>query len=270
MVRIGVVVFAAAMAVVGCSSKPQVVQPSQQGDRGESCQARNDCRQGLACLKNTCEENDFPISVKTKQCDLVECQTKADCCADFSVLAVCSSLKSQCDTGDAASCSQYALECECQKDCQDNRCLTVRACSTDIDCVGLFCGRHAATDATGICVDCRTSADCGAPLECVSGSCKPGCTKNDDCPLLQTCEGGRCTPTGCQSDRECYGFTGSPLAKCVATKCQVPCVHDGECDRFEVCRSGSCVFIGCETDDECRYLVPNPAQAGGNVTAVCR
>jgi hypothetical protein len=150
-------------------------------------------------------------------------------------------------------------------DCVQGKCAAVNTCTTDADCfsgLGNFC-------VNGTCASCRTDTDCGSNFQCVSGTCKTGCTKNEECPLLQTCEGGKCVESGCQSDRECIGVTKNRLAKCVDKKCSVACENDGECDVFEACQSGTCVFIGCETNDECRYLLDNFTPSS-NVTAVCQ
>jgi hypothetical protein len=150
-------------------------------------------------------------------------------------------------------------------DCVQGKCAAVNTCTTDADCfsgLGNFC-------VNGTCASCRTDTDCGSNFQCVSGTCKTGCTKNEECPLLQTCEGGKCVESGCQSDRECIGVTKNRLAKCVDKKCSVACENAGDCDVFVACQSGTCVFIGCETNDECRYLLDNFTPSS-NVTAVCQ
>lgn len=251
------------LAVVACSSNdPKLTAPAQQGGRGESCQARNDCRDGLACVANVCSQNDFPITVTAKQCDLIQCATKDDCCKTFTPSSTCDTYQQGCSAGDQVYCGYVQQYCTCQMDCRENRCVSVNSCSTDADCFGGVC-------VNGACVDCRADTDCSSNFKCVSGTCKAGCTKNEECNLLETCDGGQCVKSGCQSDRECIGFSGNKMAKCVDKKCAVPCENDAECGRFEVCESGSCVFIGCETNDECRYLTEN-FTPNSNVTAVCR
>ena len=42
------------LMMLGCDEEPQQVVPAQQGGRGESCQARNDCESGLACISGVC------------------------------------------------------------------------------------------------------------------------------------------------------------------------------------------------------------------------
>ena len=58
--------------IAGCSSEPEQVEPAAAGERWESCQARNDCAEGLACIENQCVQNDFPISVDAKHCYRVD------------------------------------------------------------------------------------------------------------------------------------------------------------------------------------------------------
>jgi hypothetical protein len=252
----------------GCSKSTQSIKPVEQGQRGESCQARNDCQSGLACIKNTCVQNDFPTAVSPKECDLIQCSTAADCCADFTMSSFCTSDKANCAAGDTFSCDEYTANCTCNQDCVSNKCVTSTTCQTSSDCFSA-----SSTCVNNKCVECAVDTDCQNTGDtCVSGKCTAGCKTSDECPLLQTCVSGACKATGCSSDRECYGYTKNPLAKCVDTKCIVPCENDGECDQFEACQSGACVFIGCETDDECRYLETNftPSTSATKVHAVCR
>src|SRR5204862_5076672 len=66
----------------GSSEKTQKTQPVALGQRGETCQARNDCSAGLACISGVCSKNDFDITVSAKHCDQVDCQGTADCCGN--------------------------------------------------------------------------------------------------------------------------------------------------------------------------------------------
>src|ERR1041384_8713958 len=73
---------AALLALGGCKTDAQKIQPDTRGKRGETCLARNDCDTGLACIGGVCAKNEFNISVAPKQCTRVECSEDADCCGD--------------------------------------------------------------------------------------------------------------------------------------------------------------------------------------------
>jgi hypothetical protein len=270
----------------GCGSGAgQTVEPAQKGGRGETCQARNDCSDGLACIGGICSKNDFPIAVTAKQCVSIQCVTKDDCCAALGVSSVCTSLKAACSGGDATSCTRYNTQCGCQQDCKDSKCVTAATtCATDTDC---FSGANRFCVA-GTCVSCKADLDCGGTRKCVDGTCKTGCTKNEECAFFNECQAGQCVPTGCKSDRECYGATGNPLAHCAPStmpmatgnQCSVPCEKDVECrssgttgvtgvGRFQKCSGGQCVFVGCDTSEECRYFL-GIMSSTTNVTAVCK
>jgi hypothetical protein len=228
--------MAVGIALAGCGGNGG-------GGRGESCNARNDCASGLACINHVCSQNDFNLSVDAKSCDIVECQTTMDCCANYHGPAPC------------------PLTCD-----NMNRCITMQTCMMDSDCfvVGL------AKCNMGTCVECVADMDChNANAKCVANKCNNGCTHNEECALFQSCQNGACMDTGCTSDRECYFATTNPLAKCANMKCTVPCENDAECGDFQACQSGNCVFVGCMTDEECRVYLKLTNDTSGR-KAVCR
>jgi len=277
------------LAAIGCSSSDtSKVQPADRGGRGESCQARNDCASGLACVNQRCTQNDFDIAVTAKQCDLIACQTDDDCCTD----TLCVSLKAQCAAGTQTACDNFDLECAaCKRETCDmttNRCVVSNTCTTNTDC-GL------GTCTAGKCVACTDDTQCSTGQKCQAGQCtKDECMDDSQCAAFNKCTAGKCVYTGCQSDRDCYFSTGNPLSKCaditpavaggVSKQCRTPCETDAECaggttnqqtgaitSTFQKCQAGACVFVGCDNDDQCReYLGLAQANPLSKTKAVCR
>lgn len=282
------------------------------GKRGESCRATNDCESGLSCISEICRESDLSLSYSAKECVVVQCQDAADCCADFEpgsgyTVAQCEMMKANCEmSGQQGApdggitfddCTYYASFCRCRQTCQeelcvpeagqyclvdrqcgsgtgqciDNRCV---ACSKDSDCSALGSLRPYCSE--GACVGCKTDAHCSGTTtagdRCVAGNCQSGCTKNEQCGLLEACEGGECVDVGCVSDRQCYFLTNDDKAACVDGECKVPCERDSECaGAFQVCENKECKFVGCETDEECRAALRLQGRPFGSLDrAECR
>ncbi|HVZ31642.1 MAG TPA: hypothetical protein VG963_04405, partial [Polyangiaceae bacterium] len=63
-----------------CKGGADKIEPATQGQRGEACQARNDCESGLACILGVCSQDDFQLTSSAKHCDRVDCEVDADCC----------------------------------------------------------------------------------------------------------------------------------------------------------------------------------------------
>lgn len=253
--------------------------------RGEACQVRSDCEEGLYCAPmpsgsggGLCVTGDFRIAKTTKECALVECAIGADCC-DGANNALCAQLRSQCmnDAGPdpAGACASYAVQCGCASgrvDCEQGRC--VSHCDVDRDCTGA--GRRCAG---GKCVQCALDGDCQAGLQCVTGQCRPPCSSDGNCSGFDRCVQSRCVPSGCQTDRECVAATRNVDARCGTNgKCIVPCETDLECGSptsysFFSCIDRQCTYVGCETDKDCLLLYIGPSDAaslGPKQTAVCR
>src|SRR5690606_3058805 len=68
--------------LVACSSEEQS-EKRRLGGLGESCQARNDCAPDLACLHGACQLRGLDLKPTGKECYVIECRSKDDCCADF-------------------------------------------------------------------------------------------------------------------------------------------------------------------------------------------
>lgn len=274
----------------GCGGETQKIQPSSLGQRGESCQARNDCASGLACISGTCSRNDFDVSVTAKHCDEIECETAADCCGDRPTVA-----PAECANRDAIcqstlpGCDQYAT-CTSDAECGGSTCGTGYCTNSSTSCLGdADC---ADTCVAGLCTlssaSCVTSTDCYYGTgTCYSRYCScdnpqydptnPICS-NPDCYDLctLTCQDERCVvDNSCASDLDCNYPTpncnagkcveciddtecSSSLGEsCVAGVCKAPCTQNEECPLFHQCQSGECVETGCTTDRECILAASN-------------
>jgi hypothetical protein len=272
----------------GCSSnKDTTVEPQSRGQRGESCQARNDCQSGLACINNVCSRNDFNISPQAKACDKIDCQADADCCGGRPTSvpvkcnkysSVCSPYAQNCNSGDS---------CMTNSDCGGGTCgsgycsnYSSQYCSADTDCANT-CTTYGYCSLTGY--SCTTSSDCTQGT-CQYRTCScsnpnynpsdPICTDPDctSAPCTLKCDQERCVEnTACQTNADCYG--GAPICnngscvqciddsgcstssgeKCVQNVCITPCTSNEECPLFQQCdtASGKCIETGCTSDTEC-------------------
>lgn len=245
------------MSVIGCEGG------SGYSNRGESCRWRNDCKSGLACIGGVCTQNDFPIEMTAKSCDLIECSTDQDCCDPDDFPSTCPEWDELCEGGDEFACDNYDTFCVCRERCREDRC--VFHCTSDSDCGIGSC-------VAGRCVLCEVDDDCDTNEVCDDGFCEPACTTRNDCPYFHDCQAGRCVETGCDTDRECVAYTGNPRALCREGECKLPCENDAECNAFGYdfmdCVEGECVYVGCDSDEECRIRLDLPP--GSSVTAVCR
>lgn len=260
----------------GCSdddeeSAPSVTrtEPARVGQRGESCRARNDCEEGLACLNNVCVLNDFNIEATAKSCEIIECTSNDDCCGEQD--GFCDELDQDCRNGNEFACEDFNQFCACNFVCNaDNLCEPTNTCESDFECGGGSC-------VAGKCVECGSDEDCFGDDRCIQNSCISPCQGNNDCPYFSQCNGGTCQEVGCTTNRECIAFTGNPQASCVGSECVVPCQSDAECAgigdgfggfNFLACVDSRCTYVGCETDEECRIYLG--VGFGASETAVCR
>src|SRR6478609_5001167 len=173
-------------SLAGCSKDPTKFEPSSRGKRGENCQARNDCQDGLACLNGICGINEFSVSVAVKHCDRIECSTTEDCCGDKPT-----EVPAKCATRTATCSPTFA------------GCISNQVCTSDATCGAGTC-RPAA--ATGTCsggtlsgLTCTTATDCQDL--CASGTCTislEACTANADCLYYSTA-----TPICSKPSRTC-------------------------------------------------------------------
>src|SRR5262245_66674882 len=107
-----------------CNDEAQQVEPAAQGQRGEACQARNDCQSGLACILGVCSKNDFELTSSAKHCDRIDCQTDTDCCGTrpSEAPAKCDSRTSICQTPVLPGC--VSTVCTSSTTCGGGTCPT--------------------------------------------------------------------------------------------------------------------------------------------------
>lgn len=271
--------------VASCNNKDTktTVTPSGRGARGESCEARNDCAGGLACVNGTCSKNDFDVSISAKHCDRVQCEKDKDCCGDRPRQAPskCNNRNSVCLTPQLADCSPVGCESDSvcgSGDCPTGVCNLGGSCNSDEDCdadtcVGNYCsisGNYCTSDASclgqGTCsyrvCNCTnpeydpTDPICSDPdcdnvctLRCEDELCvaDTSCEEDSDCAgsVNDICEDGRCVE--CLDDDDC----NDSEEECVNNFCEKPCTTNEECPLFHACDDGECVERGCGSDTEC-------------------
>ena len=263
---------------VGCSKdEAQKVQPETRGQRGENCQARNDCNTGLACLNGICAKNEFEIAVEAKHCDRIDCTDTKDCCGDrnTSAPAACSGRTSICNTPTLPGCVQTsctsATTCAGGGTCPMGVCQgtgqTGTACGVAADCPKVT--NTCVLDETGTVGTCSvTFASCSPTIPCstiLAATCSarscncrnpeyaptsPICTDpacDDVCTL--TCDQEQCvTRHTCETNTDCV-TPGLPL--CQDDGRCVQCLEDEDCgDDQQACVNGACKKP-CEHDEEC-------------------
>jgi hypothetical protein len=168
------------------------------------------------------------------QCDAVDGAPGGQCITGGGNRGACEA----CDTADNAGCDGDTPIC--------GNNFTCRGCARDGECAGGFCD-----DASGRCIECRNSGDCGDEV-CTDGACR-------DCVFDVQCLGH---PYGFQ----CRGPAGSRGCgcsdagiHCFATACGVDnvceqCGNDGDCagnPNGEVCGAGLAGVCGCDADIDC-------------------
>ena len=254
-----------ALVATGCPEEaPQAFTPDKPGQKGESCEARNDCADGLACVNQVCVLDEFNISKTSKGCDVIQCNSPADC---IQVVPACKQLKADCDDGNQTACDQ--LDAGCKFACNNNN-LCVTTCTDDTECPQNW------TCNAGECVECTNDDQCSAGQKCVNNSCIEPCANDLECPVFHVCNNGECIDEGCASDRECVALLHNVEAICNDGQCLAPCQSDADCDSptnydFWSCQNNVCQYMGCETDDECRAAIFGGGFVpDGIIDVVCR
>lgn len=276
------VLLAFALAM-GCKKKDkaQLIAPQQAGERGASCQAKNDCGSNLSCIGGSCQPQNFSVEATGKECFIHECDTIADCCGDKPVDAptkcrrrdsVCNSTVTGCPLGDYCESSDECGGGTCSGLYCENTfysCATTASCEQD-ECEITNIGLGGAP--TGFCtlssVSCTDNADCTMTNECVgTGSCNcnnpnwdpndPICTDPDcDDVCIYTCEEDRCVEdNSCEDDLDCPTID-APL--CGDSGDCVECLSDSDCDSTldetddeDVCRPEGFCETPCKAATEC-------------------
>lgn len=268
IVAIGGLVAAVAFAFSGCSSSPQQIQPASRGQRGETCQARNECASGLACISGVCAKNEFNIAPQAKMCAEIDCTTTKDCCGTLptTLPTACKNFQSVCRVPTIPNCT------------------SALACTTSADCGGGSCN--------GTCTNysktCAADADC---IEhCVAGSCSftsLSCTVDTDCTYNTTFPGTCSTTRYCNCTNPAYN-PSDPL--CLNTDCENvcnlvcnkdqqcvtnnTCASDADCisdATRPICSQGSCVQCVAKSDcaDQTQDCLDNVCKKPCTVNEEC-
>lgn len=280
----------AAVALVACG--PQKVAPENRGQRNDSCDAKNDCGDGLSCLSGRCQPTNFKLDPAANECTIFECEADADCCGDRPATA-----PAECNGRDSI-CEQPSIP----------GCLST-SCESDAECGGGTCGDGYCAD-EGIFSDCDTDADC-TPTEnvcnlitdlcsetgddcsaeacpavpntntCVSRSCD--CSNPDYDPTAEICDNPDCEDlctkvcdletnlcvddTSCETDSDCFGLG---LTICTEEGSCIECESTEDCDEDnqEECTAEGLCERPCEFDQECGAF--QACQAGECVFVGCQ
>ncbi len=274
----------------------------RKGERGDSCDSTNDCGEnlscivtndcpvGVACANKSCQPSNFDIMGTGKQCHIVDCATKADCCGDMPLEAPekCVNRDSICFQPSLPGC--IATACTEDADCGLGTCsgsctLDGELCLTTPNCAVNTCGVSGGAGAGGAgepdtCTitgtDCSTFS-CTTNI-CTTPFCK--CANPDYDPLDPICTDPDCedicgfvceeelciVDMGCDVDLDCPVTTpfcdqgecvecltsdDCEEEECVDGHCGPVCEVDTQCSLFESCQNNECVFIGCQSDREC-------------------
>ncbi|MBI5544082.1 MAG: hypothetical protein HY901_09355 [Deltaproteobacteria bacterium] len=198
------------------------------------------CRQDSDCAEAT-------PSCREGRCQVVPCETSADCEADEACAdRQCHS--TSCPSGPCAS-GQVCIA----RTCVEIACVGV-ACADDEICLRGTCYLE----------DCP-SLTCGPDKVCIDDACEEktcldaACTADEAC-LHGTCYPKDCSATPCEADQVCVGET------CI----QKTCVGVG-CSETEFCLDGTCVEMSCtdgmmngdESDQDCGGSCPGCLQEQG-------
>jgi hypothetical protein len=263
------------------------------GERGSSCDSSSDCEEelscivtagcplGVACANKTCQPSNFEIMGTGKQCHIVQCGEREDCCGDKPLDAPekCDVRNVTCNQPSVPGCT--AINCTEDDQCGAGTCAglcyydsTVQ-CLTAADCAENLCdfgtgsggsggtggsgGSGGSGGTLGTCA--LTGLDCYADVDCAVNTCSaPYCRcdnpdydptdpicEDEDCEGIcgYTCEDELCVPdVSCNIDADCINT--SPF--CDDGTC-VECLNDEDCEDEE-CIAGRC-GPECEVDTEC-------------------
>jgi len=291
-----------ALATSIACNKPKEVTPARQGDRGDNCQAKNDCKSGLSCISSTCQPVAYDFKPSGKECLRFECEDIKDCCGDkpTDLPEKCVGKESVCNQPSVAECPGY-VTCSDDSECGEGQCdkatsqtcsVTLGTCTSDENCYAETCEISEVSDGygglyqVGTCTlssgscdadeDCLYFGDvCGDEEEAATGYCD--CANPEYDPTADICSDTDCEEVcglvctdnlcieddSCEKDEECPGDT--PF--CDDGEC-VECTDDDECDEEieEECRAGSCERP-CQFDQECPDL--NACESGACVYVGC-
>ncbi|MEC7750816.1 MAG: hypothetical protein VX405_04835 [Myxococcota bacterium] len=171
------------------------------------CRGDNDCTGDQICVAGVCEDPSTP-----------ECRQDTDCAAGERCFnGVC---EAEGGGGDCQSEADCPIDSFCNR--RDGSCnpLPPGACRDDSVCEGTCDIADGRT--IGRCVDCTSDAECPAPRQCISESCRMPegqCEGDADCPGGGTCNGGQCEGGNgaCRGQEDCPAgeFCNPQTGQCV-------------------------------------------------------
>ena len=234
-------------ALTGFAADAAVETTPPHGKRGESCEASNDCEQGLACIGSRCLESDFDLDYVPKECYRVQCATSDDCCADFKPEAATPRTSATRCAATARTRRSIRRRASSRRRVTSNDCYywTQSTAAARFDCVS-----GAVRDACRA-EYCLVDGQCTTgPATCVDNHCVE-CTTSTDCssiavPVLQRQRlraVHRTTATAPPPARAACRARASRAARRTST---------AACSR--PARRGECVDVGCTSDRQCYFL----------------
>jgi hypothetical protein len=263
---------------VACDNEPP------RGAAGESCTARGDCEDGLACVAQVCTQA-TQSGAASAETPAGECRARRDC----PETSVCLDNRCEPSAPGAPGDGRYSTRgesCQAKNDCAAGLSCVMGNCRvvevglgrTTKNCYRVECAEKSECCTSFVppanCEEYKKNCDdepvfcntyrslCECNLDCVGEICvtaEQGCSNNGECTSMQNpfCIEGKCVQ--CEDDTNCQGEG----AKCSNGACVAGCTVDENCPILHACQSGACVEVGCQSDRECVFLTRD-------ALAVCR
>lgn len=283
-----------AVWIVGCKDEaPSEATPGARGNAGESCSARSDCLDGLACINNRCIEPAASTGDKDDggQRDVADpggsmgesCTRRADCQAGLACFDnVCEDPDSPAlegmppmVRGDRGESCMARNDCNTGLACIGQRCVEN---DFDLDVEAKQCYRVQCTADTECCENFQPNPNC--PMwqsQCDMGDQNSCTIFNNNCLCQLSCQDQVCTRVNrCSTDTDC-GVGGvlrcldgtctqcrapadcqDPDDLCIAGVCRSGCERNEQCPLFFECQAGQCEEVGCTSDRECLFATKDP------------
>ena len=281
-----------------CSSDEQQAALRAVGAEGESCTAKADCADSLACINNVCvsasagtmagvDGGDASVTIVVSQ-QGESCAARSDCALGLVCIHnVCTSPSQVMDAGTQTGVGQRGESCSTHSDC-----------ASGLGCYNGQCGpsNYGLTPTGKSCVSvaCSVAKDC-CPTQASASTCA---TYKSDCDISPAfcdtyklycmCDGSQYACVNDQCQEGCMGDAGSTCPGgqvCDGTKCVACIVGHGLPDRHaevheqSMCRAlheghglhvlpsvrhGNVQRHGCKTDRECVAYAQNVSRLGAN------
>ncbi len=157
----------------------------------------------------------------------------------------------ECATGACEPALEKCVECVVTTDCPSNghclgnRCATVSACKTSLDCAG----GEVCDPGRGLCVECAAPTDCTGGAICILNRCVTvvTCETSADCGAKQ-CDPNTHACVSCLTDAECAAGT----EHCVSGSCRPACAADAECTGdAKLCDTATSTCVECQAQTDC-------------------